>query len=100
VNTFPVAGRLSFKDIDQLHGCPKGTAFRAFKRLRERLREGEHYLYLDARTRQAEIEALRRQGRIYASTVNAVLLTETGYALLKDSLDRSLDQPKGNLDQA
>lgn len=79
----------SFKEIDQLHNCPKGTAFRAFKRQREQLREGEHFYYLGMQTHQAEIETLRRQGRIYASTVNAVLLTDAGYALLRESLQQA-----------
>ncbi|MCP5420518.1 MAG: hypothetical protein H6970_06215 [Gammaproteobacteria bacterium] len=83
------AAYLTFKEIDQMHRRPKGTAFRAFKRLSSGpLCEGEHYLYLDARTRATEIDVLRHQGRIYASTVNAVLLTEAGYALLKASLER------------
>lgn len=78
---------LSFKEIDQLYGSPKGTAFRAFKRLESRLSEGEHFHYLDARTRRDEIDALRRTGRIYPTTVNAVLLTEAGYELIKKALE-------------
>lgn len=77
---------LSFKDIDTLHRLPKGTAFRAFKRLSGQLVEGEHYYYLSAQTHRTEIEALRQAGRIYASTVNAVLLTEAGYNLLRQAL--------------
>lgn len=77
----------SFKEIDLLHESPKGTAFRAFKRLGSRLSEGEHFYYLDARTRREEIDALRRAGRIYPTTVNAVLLTEAGYELIRKVLD-------------
>jgi hypothetical protein len=76
----------SFKEIDELHQRPKGTAFRAFKRLGERLREGEHYDYLDAQTRGSEIEALRQAGRIYASSINVVLLTEAGYQAVRQEL--------------
>jgi hypothetical protein len=76
---------LSFKEIDTLHQRPKGTAFRAFKQQQD-LVEGEHYHYLSATTHAAEIESLRRTGRIYGSTVNAVLLTEAGYALLRQTL--------------
>ncbi len=77
---------LSFKDIDTLLQRPKGTAFRAFKRLGDCLQEGEHYYYLDARTHAATIDTLRRTGRIYATTVNAVLLTEAGYQCLRQAL--------------
>ena len=77
---------LSFKEIDALHQRPKGTAFRAFKRLSEQLIEGEHYYYFSAQTHGAEIERLRREGRLYAATVNAVLLTRAGYELLRQEL--------------
>jgi hypothetical protein len=80
-------GGWSFKEIDTLHQRPKGTAFRAFKRLGRRLREGEHYHYLDAQTHSVEIAALRQAGRLYTSTVNAVLLTETGYQQIRQELD-------------
>jgi hypothetical protein len=77
---------LTFKEIDTLHRCSKGTAFRAFKRLNEQLIEGEHYYYFNAQTQGAEIERLRREKRLYAATVNAVLLTRAGYELLKKEL--------------
>ena len=76
----------SFKEIDELHQRPKGTAFRAFKRLGGRLREGEHYYYLDTQTYSSEIEALHQAGRIYAATVNVVLLTEAGYQRVRQEL--------------
>jgi len=77
---------LSFKEIDALHHCPKGTAFRAFKRLGARLTEGEHFYYLDAQHCSADIDALRQAGRIYASTINAVLVTAAGYRLIAEVL--------------
>ncbi|NJN48469.1 MAG: hypothetical protein HC808_20635 [Candidatus Competibacteraceae bacterium] len=83
----PLSFPLTFKEIDSLHHRPKGTAFRVFKRLAEQLREDEHYLYLPADSRRAEIEALRQLGRIYPSTINVVLLTEVGYQLLKQRLE-------------
>jgi hypothetical protein len=76
---------LTFKEIDTLHQRPKGVAFRAFKQ-QQNLVEGEHYYYLPAATHAADIESLRRAGRIYGSTVNVVLLTEAGYALLHQAL--------------
>ncbi|MEZ5581602.1 MAG: hypothetical protein R3F37_01385 [Candidatus Competibacteraceae bacterium] len=84
----PDLAALSFKEVDQLHQRPKGTAFRAFKSLAGQLREGEHFYYLEADRHRAEIEALRQQGRIYLSTVNVVLLTEVGFRLIKQHLLR------------
>lgn len=91
--TLPEQRLLSFKEIDGLHQCAKGTAFRAFKRLGQRLTEGEHFCYLNAETHAAEIEALRQAGRIYTSTVNAVLLTKAGYAMLRQVLEGN--KPEG-----
>ncbi len=77
---------LSFREIDTRHGLTKGGAFRAFKALGERLIEGEHFIYLDAAGHAAEIESLRQAGRLYPTTVNAVLLTASGYGLLRERL--------------
>jgi N-acetyl-beta-hexosaminidase len=44
------------------------------------------YYYLDAQTHSVEIAALRQAGRLYASTVNAVLLTEAGYQQIRQEL--------------
>jgi len=76
----------TFKELDSLHQRPKGTTFRAFKRLEKSLREGEHYHYLNAQSHGAEIAQLRQAGRIYAASVNVVLLTEAGYHLLEQEL--------------
>jgi hypothetical protein len=84
---FPIQRLLSFKEIDTLHQRPKGTSFRAFKGLSQQLLEGEHYYYLNAQSHAAEIEALRREGRIYSSTVHAVLLTPVGYELIQKALE-------------
>lgn len=69
----------TFKEIDTRHGRPKGSAFRAFKRARETLREGIDYYHLDAARERERIEALRRAGRIYASSIHVVMLSESGY---------------------
>lgn len=79
-------GTWSFKEIDARHGCTKGTAFRAFKRVRAQLEEGADFHYLEAAANAERIAELKRSGRLYASTVNAVLLSESGYARLKPYL--------------
>jgi len=74
---------LSFKQIDSLNGLAKGEGFRLFKRARNDLVEGEDYFVLDNAVEADVIERLRRDGLIYASTVNLVLITERGYRRLR-----------------
>ncbi|MBA1148683.1 hypothetical protein H0Z60_16660 [Ectothiorhodospiraceae bacterium WFHF3C12] len=77
---FDFRGRavMSFQALDRrLHG-PKGTAFRAFKRRRESLVEGEDFLRLDAVAEADAIEALKAAGLVYQTSVHVVLLTATG----------------------
>ena len=83
----------TFKDIDTHHGLVKGSAFRAFKGLLEELREGEDFIYLDGAGHEAEIRALRAAGRLYRSSVNAVLLTPAGYRRLAARLPASPPAP-------
>ena len=66
---------LSFKELDLRNHWVKGTAFRGFKALLKGLSEGEDYFYLEASTDAAQIQSLRQQGRIYATSVNAVFLS-------------------------
>lgn len=68
-----VPGWRSARELDIATGTPKGSAFRAFRRIEARWREGEHYRVLHHEHDRAAIEALRAAGRIYASTVNLVL---------------------------
>lgn len=77
----------SLKEIDQNRSAPKGTAFLAFKQIRNGFDEGHDFYYLSASQDADEIERLRRAGRVYESTVNAILFTETGYHALLDFLD-------------
>lgn len=77
----------SLKEIDEARGAAKGTAFLAFKQLRDGFDEGRDFYYLNGDQDDAEIETLRVQGRVYANSVNAVLLTETGYNAVMEYLD-------------
>lgn len=77
----------SLKEIDAAREQPKGTAFLAFKQLKDSFDEGRDFFYLSAQHDSREIETLRASGRIYATTVNAVLLSESGYDALTDYLD-------------
>lgn len=77
----------SLKEIDQERCSSKGAAFLAFKQLKDSFDEGRDFYYLSASEDAEEIEKLRDSGRIYATTVNAILLTEAGYSAIIDYLD-------------
>ena len=81
-------GGYTLRDIDVRLGRPKGSAFRAFKRQRETLRENVDFTLLAARTARAEIERLRAAGRIYRSSINVVVLTESGFERVRAELER------------
>jgi len=77
----------TLREIDECLGLRKGNAFRAFKRQRHLLRENIDFTVLAARTAPAEIERLRAQGRIYRSSINVVILAESGFERVKAALD-------------
>jgi hypothetical protein len=77
---------LSLRQIDELNNVPKGTAFRRFKARQASLAEGSDFFRLDAAVHAGRIAELRAGGRIYASTVHLVLLTESGYRRLLQPL--------------
>lgn len=77
----------SLKEIDEARGAKKGTAFLAFKQLKESFDEGRDFYYLSSIQDSREIEQLRSSGRIYETTVNAILFTEGGYQSVIDYLD-------------
>ena len=78
----------TLREIDERLGLGKGNAFRAFKRQRHSLRENVDFTVLSARTAKAEIERLRAEGRIYRSTINVVILAESGFERVRAELDR------------
>lgn len=79
----------SFRELDLAAGHGKGAAFRAFKALSATFREDEDYVVL-AHDRDAEaIAALREQGRIYANSVNVVLVAPSLAAAILDALQKS-----------
>ena len=78
----------TLREIDERLGLRKGSAFRAFKRQRHSLRENVDFTVLPAHTAKAEIERLRAQGRIYRSSINVVILAESGLERVRTELDR------------
>ncbi|SHL95752.1 hypothetical protein [Vreelandella subglaciescola] len=77
----------TLKEIDRSRGDPKGTAFRAFKRLKAGFIEGHDFFYLSASEDAESIEQLRDSGRIYAATINALLFPEASYQAIVKQLD-------------
>ena len=86
--SFPHAEGYTLREVDERFGRRKGSAFRAFKRLRRSLRENVDFTVLPARTARAEIERLRAQGRIYRSSINVVILAESGLERIGADLER------------
>jgi len=75
----------TFRELDEAAARPKGSTFRAFKRIEPQLREGQDFRLLRPGRDDAEIETLRQNQRIYANSVNIVLLGDGLSArLLKD----------------
>ena len=83
----PIEG-YTLREIDVLLGRPKGSAFRAFKRQQELLRENIDFTVLTAHTAKTEIERLRAQGRIYRSSINVIVLAESGFERVRAELQR------------
>ena len=72
----------TLKELDADAGLPKGSAFRAFKRLEPDLREGDDFRVLRPGADDAEIAALRGAGRLYGASRVAILLeVETARAV-------------------
>lgn len=81
----PFDGRetLSLRQLDELNRVPKGTTFRRFKACRSGLVEGLDFFRLDAVEHAVLLASLRAQGLVYPASVHVVLLTESGYRLLR-----------------
>ncbi|MFT4047000.1 MAG: hypothetical protein QM661_09925 [Solimonas sp.] len=75
----PAQDWLTLRELDRSAGREKGAAFRAFKRLSAGYREGVDFVVLSPDDAAATIDALRASGRIYAGSVNVVLLA-AGFA--------------------
>lgn len=71
-------GLTSLKELDSAWTVRKGAAFRSFKRMLPDLVEGRDFIYMNAERDHAEIEHLRASQRIYASSINVVMLTVSG----------------------
>jgi hypothetical protein len=79
---------LTLKELDAAAGLPKGSAFRAFKRLEPGLREGAHFRALRPGADDAEIAALRAAGRVYGASRVVILLGDETAAAVRAALAR------------
>lgn len=77
---------VTLRELDERLGAGKGTSFIAFKRLLPEAQEGRDFRVLDALQETRTIARLHSAGRIYASTVNAVLLSPNWAARVQASL--------------
>jgi hypothetical protein len=78
----------TLKELDAAAGLPKGSAFRAFKRLEPAWCEGTQFRVLRPGRNDAEIGALRAAGRIYGASRVIVLLGNEAAAAIGAALAR------------
>jgi hypothetical protein len=64
----------TLRELDAQAGAPKGTAFRAFKRLSPGWIEQRDYRVLSPDSDAGAIDALRAAGRLYGASRVAILL--------------------------
>jgi hypothetical protein len=83
-----VSGWRTLKDLDAEAGLPKGSAFRAFKRLEPTLREDGRFRVLRPGADDAEIAALRAAGRVYGASRVVILLASETSAAVRAALAR------------
>ena len=79
----------TLREIDIRLGRPKGSAFRAFKTPPGGA-PGETWTSPCCRRtpRGRRIERLRAAGRIYRSSINVIILTESGFERVRAELER------------
>jgi hypothetical protein len=82
----------TFRELDEAEGRPKGSAFRCFKRLNETWMEGRDFVLLPTQQHTEEIRRLKEAGRLYGSTVNAVLLAPHAARSIRDALRGQTDR--------
>ena len=70
---------ITFKDIDQVHERPEGTASNAFKRNRKRFIENEDYYHI---TRNTPLDVRCPLGLEIVPPKGVILITESGYLMI------------------
>ncbi|MGH8461420.1 MAG: hypothetical protein ACRESS_07420 [Stenotrophobium sp.] len=83
----------SLREIDLASSRPKGSAFRAFKRLRSDFAESRDYVVLHHQDDAQAIGALHAAGRIYRGSINVVLLAPAAAQRVLDALNGAVAAP-------
>ena len=86
-------GWRSFRELDQTSGMAKGSAFKVFKRIEQGLEESHDYVLLRLQDQRDLIETLRSSQRIYASSMNVVLLSPATERLILNQLQKDSSEP-------
>lgn len=76
----------TLREIDAAAGTAKGTAFRRFREIEAQLQFGHDYRVLHHADDREAISALRNGARIYAGSVNVVLIREAIARQIADGL--------------
>ncbi len=82
------ASVLGLRQIDRMNGVAKGTAFRAFKRVRHELREDREFFVVDIdepgdATSTQLLRAMQEADALYPASRVAVLITAEAYARMQ-----------------
>lgn len=77
---------VTFKDIDELHQRPEGTAGRNFRENRENFIEGADYFSLSGKS----LEKFAATNSVGTKVRTLILVTQTGYPMLTKSMNDSL----------
>lgn len=83
----------TLKEIDEHNAVVKGTAFRAFKAVVNNLTEDVDYFYFNGDEHPAKLAELKAQQRLYASSVHAILFTESAVQAIKTQLSQFVSKP-------
>lgn len=67
---------ITLRELDQQSSQPKGSAFRVFKALETQLAEGVDYLLLDHDLNRSAIAELKRNRKIYPTSINVLVFTD------------------------
>lgn len=84
--TSDYSGWLSMRELDEAAGLPKGSAFRAFKAVADRLAEGSDYLVLDQRHAEGLAASANLRQRLYRSSIAPVLISADAAALVRSAM--------------
>ena len=79
----------TLRELDLAAARDKGAAFRIFKRLAGEYREGTDYVVLHHEADATAVNALREQQRVYANSINVVLLSPAFAAAVLAALQAS-----------